>query len=72
MEVRLTGPIPLGEQLPCTDLMVNTTCDDGAFIITGMGEGDGVGCHMSGHHAPPHGPLITRERGATYHYRWPE
>ena len=24
LEVRLTGPVPLGEQLPCTDLMVNT------------------------------------------------
>ena len=49
----------------------------GACIITGMGEGDCVGCHISGHHSPfppwtTHYQGKGRELGATYQYRWSE
>ena len=45
---------------------------DGASIIPGMGEGDGVGCHTSEHHAPPMDQGKGRELEATHHYRWSE
>ena len=70
IDVRLPGPVPLGEQLPCTDLMVNTTMEHalslkwGKVIVWDVTYLDTI--------APPHGPLIIRKLGATYQYGWSE